>query len=192
LESCEKKLDVLDNKISDVLISLNELKIAPSPQTDLKSQFADFYELETKKRNAVVFGIPTESVDDLNLLRNLVENSPIKPSDILYTFKDGPDRDSNGKPISQFNKVVFSTSKARNHFLSWIKTNKPRDLLIRARPDLTYAQREANRKLRLELNRRTNDGEQNLRIDYKNGKIVNLIQVTKYSTRSSVSRFPPK
>lgn len=192
LENCEQKLEILDRKIDDVLNSLNELKSSPKPEVDFKSTFQEMFELETKKRNAVVFGLP-DSGDDLAYLRDLAKNSLVKSSDILYTFKDGPDHDRSGKTIPQFNKVVFATSKARNLFLGWLKTHRPADPSIRARPDLTYAQREENRKLQSEINRRKDQGEENLRIDYRTMKIVSQNSVNNFMrTRSSVSKVPPK
>jgi hypothetical protein len=175
--------------MDDVLESLKELKSNPKSETDFKLLFQDMFELETKKRNAVVFGLP-DSGDDLTYLRDLAENSLVKSTDILYTFKDGPNHDRNGKTIPQFNKVVFSTSKARNLFLGWLKTHRPADQSIRARPDLTYSQREENRKLRSEISRRNEKGEENLRIDYKTMKIVTQNTVNTMRTRSSVSKVP--
>lgn len=156
----------------------------------LKICFLDLFEFETKKRNAVVFGIP-ETGDDLDFIRNLAENSTVKSTDILYTFRDGPDHTADGKSIPQFNKVVFSTSKARNSFLAWLKSHRPTDQSIRARPDLTYAQREKGRQLRAELNQRMDSGEHGLKIDYKKGEIVRFFANNKYKLRSSVSQFNP-
>lgn len=188
LEMCEQKLDSLDQKMDNVLSSLEELKTVPKNDVNISSQFQALFELESKKRNAVVFGIPTTAEGDLEFLRDLAENSSVQSSDILYTFKDGPDHDSSGTKIPQFNKVVFSTTKARNTFLSLIKKKKPEG--IRARADLTFAQREANRKLRSELDRRLDSGEADLRIDYKNMKIVHAS--TNYNNaHRSVPKFHP-
>jgi hypothetical protein len=188
LEKCELKLDTLDSKVDNILQIVNELKVAPKSHTDIKSTFTELFEIESKKRNAVVFGVP-DGDDDLTFIRDLAENSTVKASDILYTFRDGPDHTPGGKSIPQFNKVVFSTSKARNSFLSWLKTHKPADQRIRARPDLTYAQREKNRQLRSELQHKLDSGENGLRIDYKKGEIVKFSN-NRYNTRNSVSQYP--
>lgn len=174
IENCENKLVDVDKKLDDVILTLNELKSNydpnnSAPTSDFSKQFAELYEFESKKRNAVLFGLP-RSDDEIGAIRALVKNSTVKPTDILYTFRDGPNRDKQGKTIDQFSKVVFSTSKARNDFLAIIRRSKDNNL--RARPDLTFAQREAGRRLRTELDDRLEQGEQNLRIDYKNGKIV--------------------
>lgn len=194
IENCEKKLTSMDNKLENVISLLSDLKSDMVNNTDSGSNssfatnFANYYELESKKRNAVLFGL-LSSADDLLSVRNLVENSPLAPSEILYCFRDGPSKDANGQNIDQFLKVVFTTSKARNLFLTIVKKlNRPN---LRSRPDLTYEQRQQGRRLRAELDLRQTKGENNLKIDYKTGMIVKN-SVNKYNTRSSVSNLFPK
>lgn len=171
LEKVENKLEILDAKLDSITENLQLIK-SSSSLDGLEKKFAEFYEAESKKRNAVLFGL-RQSDNEIGDIRQLVKDSTIKPSDIVYTFRDGPDHTKNGTTIEQFNKVVFATSAARNKFLAWMSKNRFEDL--RARADLTFAQREANRKLRSELEQRQAGGlEPNLRIDYKLGKIVNF------------------
>lgn len=112
-------------------------------------------ELKLKRNNAVLFGLP-ESGDDLLTIRKIITDYPaqnpveqIQPSEIVYTFRDGPIQ--TGRP--RFNKVVCATNQVRENFIKLINkvVKNETDLKVRARPDLTFRQRQDGRTLREKL-----------------------------------------
>lgn len=78
--------------------------------------------------------------------------------------------------------VSFSSVKSRQIFIKSINEfilSKPSSLepvyaKVRTNLDLTYAQRKANHNLIEEANRRKSNGEANIKIDWKNKKIMPL------------------
>ena len=115
-----------------------------------------------------------EEDDDLSAVRKLVsvanvaeENLAVKTSDIVRVFRDGPEYDD----APRFLKVVCVTSKVQQAFIGLINKCVKRDHPnLRARPDLTWEQRDAGRKLREQLKRQ---GEPpNLYIDYSRRAII--------------------
>lgn len=145
----------------------------PPPPVNFTTLIKSTLEAETKKHNAVLFGLPEET-DDLAAVRKLVsagneneENLIVKPSDIIRVFRDGPVY----KDAPRFLKVVCVTSKVQQSFIGLInkvvKQDKPD---LRARPDLTWEQRDAGRKLREQWKARGESKDQY--IDYARRVII--------------------
>ena len=159
----EKRLDDVESRFDKRLAQIEErlvqqthnvTSVEPSRPGDLVNIIKSTFEAESKRRNAVLFGVH-EQDDDLEAVRNLVsngnpkeENLKVKPSDITSVFRDGPRIP--GKP--RFLKVVCVTSKVQRSFIELVnKTIKLTNPDLRARPDLTWEQRDAGRKLRHKL-----------------------------------------
>lgn len=140
---------------------------------DLEKMVKSTIEAEKKRQNAVLFGLP-ETDDDLSAVRKLVsmginneDHLIVKPSEITHVFRDGPEYEDAPRLL----KVVCVTSKVQAAFIDLInkaiKRQKPE---LRARPDLTWDQREAGRNLRKEFGKLRNSDD--FFIDYKNRKII--------------------
>lgn len=123
----------------------------PPPPMNFTALIKSTLEAETKRHNAVLFGLEEEA-DDLAAVRRLVtgagnvaeENLAVKPS-IVRVFRDRPEY----QDAPRFLKVVCVTSKVQHSFIGLINKVIKRDQPnLRARPDLTWEQRDAGRKLR--------------------------------------------
>ena len=93
----------------------------------------------------------------------------LKPGSITGVFRDGPRKPGSSRIL----KVCWSDRGDRLSFMKTVrglqKTNNPRWEKIWSRPDLTWIQRDNDRKLRFQLNERKANGELDLYI--KNGVI---------------------
>lgn len=175
----EKRLTDLENTIlNKSVLNTHPQKTAAetAPQGDLINIIKSTFEQETKRRNAVLFGVD-ESENDLDSVRTLVAyektedpNMVVNPHDITCVFRDGPRLP--GKP--RFLKVVCVTSNVQRAFINLVnKQIRPKNPQLRARPDLTYEQREAGRALRHEFS--TYDDKSKFFIDYNKQVIVNKL-----------------
>jgi PHD-finger len=170
-EELTRKMESFTAKLSNVPRVSNDKPFSDTPsQKSFTEAVDEAVELKLKRHNAVLFGLP-ESDDDIDAIREMVTNanprdrsSRIRPSDILYTFRDGPS--INGKP--RFNKVVCATNQVRDNFIKLInRTIKPDlDLPLRARPDLTFRQRQEGRQLREKLKELDTDCTDDFSINY--------------------------
>lgn len=140
----------------------------PGPTNGLAALVKDAIEIESKKSNAVLFGLEN-SEDDLDAVRNLlqeVDGTGLKPEDIIRVFRDGPKL--TGKP--QFLKVLCNNSQSKKLFINLINNSRRKMLPtfknLRARPDLSYLQRKRSRELQSELKTRIDSGETDLYVDY--------------------------
>uniref|UniRef100_A0A915IV25 Uncharacterized protein n=1 Tax=Romanomermis culicivorax TaxID=13658 RepID=A0A915IV25_ROMCU len=134
----------------------------------------DALEIESKKNNAVLFGLPEiNGLDDIEAVQQFIGNqdensTSISPDNIVQGFRDGPKYD--GKPC--FLKVVCTNLQAKHAFIKLINNahgtpkNDGDDRLC-ARPDLSYLQRGASRKLQAKLKTGLDNGETGLYINYK-------------------------
>ena len=125
---------------------------SPTSHQLLDEGIEEAVELKLKGRNAVLFGLPEgEKDDDLQTVRQLVSGNDceVKASDIVYTFRDGPTLPN--KP--RFLKVVCTTAQAKRKFIDHINkvARRATTIPLRARPDLTFKQRETGRALRKKL-----------------------------------------
>lgn len=143
-------------------------------------------ELKLKSRNAVLFGVPESSRDDdLDSVRRLLSTptdqgvEQVKPSDVVYVFRDGPRREGQHR----FLKVVCTTNQVRQNFIMFINkvAKAASGLPLRARPDLTYQQRSNGRKLREKLEEL---GAEDHYINYQKGQIFS--KTTKKSVYSLI------
>lgn len=175
-ERFEKRITQLEEKLLTRLepSQTNFEHITPNSSKNLVSIVKSTIEAETKRRNAVLFGLE-EQDDDLSAVRDLISNGnpheqnlKVKPSEITCVFRDGPKIP--GKP--RFLKVICVTSKVQHSFIELInKIVQQRNKNLRARPDLTWEQREVGRKLRKALE--NFDDTTNFYIDYNKQIIVN-------------------
>lgn len=167
MDEMEARFEELSVRISNFSIPksftppLNENVFNTSPQS-FNDAVQEAVELKLKSHNAVLFGVPeTDDGNDLEVVRNLLgtktedKSHSVNPADILYTFRDGP----SNKGYPRFLKVVCSTNKVRQNFIHYVnKIVKPiSELPLRARPDLTYKQRQNGKALRLKLTEFGND-----------------------------------
>jgi len=148
-------------------------------------------EAETKKRNAVLFGLP-EAADDLAAVRQLVsdadpddESLKITATDVAHVFRDGP----HYPDALRFLKVDCSTSAVQHAFIALVNKELRKDHAdLRARPDFTWDQREAGRKLREKLKTMTDPHK--FYIDYGKHCIVSKsdrVNVFSLSTSASAT-----
>ena len=151
LSDFEERLEARMSRLEQTFTNAN-FKPSFQPQSvDLVNVIKTTMEAESKRHNAVLFGVP-EAADDLTAVQDLISaaetedvNLQVKPSDIVRVFRDGPRRADSPR----FLKVVCVTSAVQRSFIGLVnKVIKPTNQLIRARPDLTWAQRDAGRKLR--------------------------------------------
>lgn len=167
----ERRMDDMEAKYSDLASKISNFssmstklsslangtilsnQTAPKPFAEAVEEAV---ELKLKSRNAVLFGVPeSDKDDDLDVVRSFLsmpagdDIERVKPSDVLYVFRDGPQRTGQ----SRFLKVVCTTSQVRQNFIQFInKVAKPASSIpLRSRPDLTYQQRVNGRKLRDKL-----------------------------------------
>lgn len=163
----ERRMNEMEARFEELSVRVSNssvvLPVAPqksgsvfqTPTKPFNVAVQEAVELKLKSHNAVLFGVPETGDDDLKTVRDLltipaaVNDAQLKPSEILYTFRDGPQLD--GKP--RFLKVVCVTSQAKQNFINFVnKTAKPASAWpLRARPDLTYQQRQNGKKLREKL-----------------------------------------
>ncbi len=139
------------------------------PWTDGVMDFSmlvkDEMEIEKKKNNAVLFGLPEEDdVDDLSAVRQLVidcanECNILKPESIKHVFRDGPRLEDKPK----FLKVECCDFRAKKEFIFLIN-KRFKSQHLRARPDLSYLQRERARELRREFHQLSD--KEDFYIDY--------------------------
>lgn len=161
VEKFESRLAALEKSLAErpiqpqPLLPLMQMPTQPpNPAFDIATLIKSTMEAESKRHNAVLFGLPEEE-DDLLAVRKLIsdeientDNLFVKPSDIIRVFRDGP----NYKDSPRFLKVVCVTSNVQHNFIGLVnKVLKQRFANLRARPDLTYEQRVAGRKLRDKL-----------------------------------------
>lgn len=188
LEQMEARFQELTSKMniltSDSISNGSDFPVLPSKPFNsqkLIETMESVYEAQSKRRNAVLFGL-ADTIDDLKAVRALVATDPanpdeadlptVCPTDIQYVFRDGP---SNPDGKSRFLKVVCATSKVKDNFINIVNKraraiNPPSGL--RARIDLTYQQRVDGRNLRLKLN----DFDTNSHfIDYRKKCIVTKV-----------------
>ena len=117
----------------------------------------------------VAIGIPEESDDKLGqYVNDACDKMHIDRADVVETFRDGKPR--SGRP--RIAKIKFRNSAARKKFLTGFRG--VRNGLSGAenawvRPDLTYRQRQADRELREELQKRKDQGES---VKISRGQIV--------------------
>lgn len=142
----------------------------PKPDDEYRVKLRDELERESKRKNAVLFGLEATEANDTETIKELIAKANLKdltPNDVVTVFRDGPTYED--KP--RFCKVYLKNVDAKNSFVSFINTSRKNNVAgfssMRSRPDLSYLQRKIARELREELNSRSENGETNLYVDYK-------------------------
>jgi len=134
----------------------------------LREKIKDDLERDSKRKNAVLFGLPDSDENETNAVRTMVNEANLdnlKPDDIITAFRDGPAYE--GKP--RFCKVYCKSVDAKQAFINFVNSSRKNGddefREMRARPDLSFLQRRRARELRAELKSRFDNGESDLYID---------------------------
>jgi hypothetical protein len=140
----------------------------------------DVIQAEEKKSTAVLLNY--ESANDDNILRDvksLAGDADFDESKIVGARRSGPVKTlANGKVLPRIVKVDCDSPAAKIAFIKAINTYTRVNPTaqgannLRARPDLTFAQREQGRNLRKEKMDRETNGEVDLFIDYQRGIVI--------------------
>jgi PHD-finger len=175
METLEKRLEKLETAGPNRPPPLMSFPINPPPMQGTfdaqKEQMRDELERQSKRKNAVLFGLQVSSRNDTDIVKELIEEAEIEglsPDDIVTVFRDGPSYDD--KP--RFCKVYCVSIECKTRFINFVNSSRKSGVegfsSMRARPDLSFLQRKTARDLRAEMKTRTDNGELNLFIDYKN------------------------
>ena len=174
--------DQLQNQINTTVSSLNtaneQVQTLPYAPSSSPVEFVDEYlNRERRKMNLVVYGLPESSATssserhlaDSNNFVGLVDSEfKISNLEISKCFRLGKPKNDKPRPLL----VMLTDISAKRQILRNAKllrnSNSHKRVFIS--PDLTQQEREANKKLRNELQCRKQAGETNLII--KHGKIV--------------------
>jgi hypothetical protein len=155
---------VLDRTFIKDLVTELVQELMPKMMAGAREAAVEALELESKKLNLVVIGLPeSDAHGDSNVIAQFCSKMNVNANDIADTFRDG--RALDGRP--RIMKVKFKNSQSRRSFLTGFRG--ARDTVANAqrawvRPDLTYQQRVKDRELRAELSRRRDAGEANIKI----------------------------
>ena len=145
--------------------------------------------IESKKNNLIIFGLPEteltpaqQMLSDFNVLKEIYEERVnLEENDIADLRRIGKAKDNQHRPLI----VVFKDTELRNNVLKnnkYLKLERDdferceckfpsKHIHIYVTDDKTPKQQELDRKLREELKKKRQDGEQDLVI--RNGKIIN-------------------
>jgi len=142
--------------------------------SELHEKIKDDLERDSKRKNAVLFGLPVSDENETCAVRSMVNEANLdnlKSDDIVTCFRHGPTYE--GKP--RFCKVYCKSVEAKQAFITFVNNSRKNGdeeyREMRARPDLSFLQRRKARELRAELTSRTANGESDLYIDYKTESI---------------------
>jgi hypothetical protein len=189
----EKRIDSFESRMAnfeDRLAKIENAKPRPPPlmnftappgapslgpiQDDYRTKLRDELERESKRKNAVLFGLEDTGANDTDTVKKLIADADLedlKPEDVVTVFRDGPTYED--KP--RFCKVYLNSVDSKIAFIKFIndsrKSTDPIFTNMRSRPDLSFLQRKKGRELRSELKSRLESGESNLFVDYKSETI---------------------
>ena len=184
LTACETVIADLKTRLSIVEAALhsdapNTAKPAASGKT-VEKTFRSLMAVEKVKECAILLNFPEIESSESELLENvqsLISELEMDRSAITACFRVGesPVR-SDGSSAQRVVKVRLSSSQLKWSFINGInRSERVKNVeelqKLRARPDLTYDQRQKNRALSTELKRRMEAGEKNIFVDYKQQKI---------------------
>ena len=173
INGTQESLDLVEN----VCVSLTPQSSA-SHIADAMNQYF-YFDRERRKQNLVIFGLQ-ESEGSSSSNRNMLDASAFSRSvssqfkikieniRIVKTARLGRINPEKPRPLL----VSLSDSSSRRYLLqnSKILRGNPEYNKVYISPDLSPKEREANKKLQMELRQRRQDGETNLII--RKGKIV--------------------
>ena len=135
---------------------------APDFETLVKVQ-QEIEERREKKPRTVLFGLPEQpagaNVDgDLLEVRRLATELKLDPRSVTSVFRDGQRKPGSSRIL----KVCWSDRDARLSFMRTVRDLRDKDQRWRniwSRPDQTWFQREQDKALRMERQRRIDAGE---------------------------------
>lgn len=188
-------MQVQINGTQESLDSVENVGVSLTPQSST-SHIADamnqYFDRERRKQNLVIFGLP-ESEGSNSSDRNMLDASAfsrlvssqfkIENITIVKTAHLGRINPEKPRPLL----VSLSDSSSRRYLLqnSKILRGNPEYNKVYISPDLSPKEREANKKLQIELRQRRQGGETNLII--RKGKIVSKIAASNPAVDSNNS-----
>ena len=182
--NCKCNIGAMERRLSDLERRIADIERAgtPPPVTSLDlgsitqlvtATVREVMEVESKALGFVVIGAP-ESADaaaDPRLIADVCSKVSVDPADVSESHRFGPPN-SDGRP--RIMKVRFRNKASRRKFLTGfhsVRAAIPGLENSRVRPDLTFQQRQQDRQLRTELQRRREAGE---RVKISRGQIVQV------------------
>ncbi len=156
--------DLISNIVSRVLD-----KILPKMIECTQIAATEAVELKEKRMNLVMIGLP-ENNNDQDTISQVCDQLNVDPSGVVGVFRDGQRRGDWPRIL----KVRFGNADTRRRLLTGlrdVRANVPTAGRAWFRPDLTYRQRQEDKKLREELEARRGTGE---RCRISRGKIVSV------------------
>lgn len=160
------------NNRSEIVAMVKEVVASALPEiiAAVEAKLEEKLEQKMKKKNLVLINV--DESEEPDCLPKVVEGAcialKINPADVEGTFRDGRPRE--GRP--RIAKIQFRNSAARHQFLIGfrsVRSGFPTALNAWVRPDLTFAQRQQDQKLREELKLRREAGEA---VKIHQGKII--------------------
>ena len=188
-----KKLEDVENNVSELkntVKSYKDVAATADPKTEMmtplspeeierKKEEEEEKLKEKKKRNLIFFNIPEGDLDDYDeqRLADFYKIQRIYEDKVEIKERDLSNITRLGKKVTNKIRPVLVTFKSEDQRMTVLRNNKDLKLLeankstrIFVSTDKTPKEREAENQLRAELQRRKNDGEDNLVI--RNGKIL--------------------
>lgn len=197
INAVHKKVELLEKQLKDqeTAVKNSELNIDTIIKDRVEVTMKEFEDKERRKKNIVLFGIPEADISDIEeKKRNDAEQFktvcnelgvPEIANNSVNIFRLGKTNPKNGsRPL----KVLLSSESQKQQILS-----KSRNLInsqnhqlkkVSIKPDLTFKEREARKKLVIELKERQTKGEKDLII--RNGKIVVQPQQTESRAKDPI------
>lgn len=162
-----------------------EHRVAGQGGRSFQQEVAEALERERKKPNLVVVGAPEtdptsiRSDTDLSNIHTVCTKLGIPTGDVTDVFRNGVLKEGagpRGMSYSRILKVVFSNPFSRSKFLRGYKRSQEAGVssVSYVRPDLTFIQRQEDKRLRDELFQRRRSNP-DLDLVIRNGKIVNRL-----------------
>ncbi|MCG8430646.1 MAG: hypothetical protein MJA29_05705, partial [Candidatus Omnitrophica bacterium] len=159
-----------DPSLISTIVSQVLETLLPKLTEFLSESVQEAVEIQQKKNNIVLVGLD-ERNDAETFVKSTCSKLNIDCSDVAEVFRDGQ-VPQGGR--SRIVKVKFRNLRSRRSFLTGFlgaRSGLPGGTKVYARPDLTYRQRQKDRKLREELKERRERGE-NVKIAH--GSIVSV------------------
>ena len=182
LVDIDKRLNAIEANFEARLLALEATAPAGAPSNshghsdclptldEQRMLLKDELERESKRKNAVLFGLPVTDENDTDVVKKMVADAKLanlQPQDVVTVFRDGPKVEH----FPRFCKVYLSSVNCKTAFIDMINTNRKQNVTdfasLRARPDLSFLQRKRARELRDELKTRVDAGETDIFIDYR-------------------------
>jgi hypothetical protein len=158
-----------EDTITRIVAKVMEM-VLPKVLATAQEAAGEAMEREGKKSKLVLVGLD-EAADNSVFINEACNKLSIDRSDIVDFYRDGKPKD-NG--YARIMKIKFKHSNARRKFLTGFRDVRVALSLGNTawvRPDLTWQQRQLDFKLRTELKRRRDNGEQ---VKISRGEIVVL------------------